>query len=52
MLGGRKVHPLFGVPGGVGKAITGEERAQIEAIAREEVEFALSSLQTLPPDGA
>ncbi len=45
MLGGRKVHPLFGVPGGVGKAITEEERAQIEAIAREEVEFGLFSLQ-------
>ncbi len=45
MLGGRKVHPLFGVPGGVGKAITEEERAQIEAIAREEVEFGLFTLQ-------
>jgi F420-non-reducing hydrogenase large subunit len=45
MLGGRKVHPLFGVPGGVGKAITEEERAQIEATAREEVEFALFTLQ-------
>jgi F420-non-reducing hydrogenase large subunit len=44
MLGGRRVHPLFGVPGGVGKAITEEERAQIEAIAREEVEFALFTL--------
>jgi F420-non-reducing hydrogenase large subunit len=45
MLGGRKVHPLFGVPGGVGKAITEEERAQIEATAREEIEFALFTLQ-------
>ncbi len=45
MLGGRKVHPLFGVPGGVGKAITEEERAQIETTAREEVEFALFTLQ-------
>jgi F420-non-reducing hydrogenase large subunit len=45
MLGGRKVHPLFGVPGGVGKAITSEERAQIEATAREEIEFALFTLQ-------
>jgi F420-non-reducing hydrogenase large subunit len=44
MLGGRRVHPLFGVPGGVGKAITEEERAQIEAIAREEVDFALFTL--------
>ncbi len=45
MLGGRKVHPLFGVPGGVTKAITEEERAQIEATARHEVEFALFTLQ-------
>lgn len=45
MLGGRKIHPLFGVPGGVGKAITEEERAQIETIAQEEIEFALFTLQ-------
>ncbi len=45
MLGGRKVHPIFGVPGGVTRAITEEERAQIEAIARHEVEFALFTLQ-------
>jgi F420-non-reducing hydrogenase large subunit len=45
MLGGRKVHPTFGLPGGVSKAITEEERKQIEATAREEVEFALFSLQ-------
>lgn len=45
MLGGRKIHPTFGLPGGVGKAITEEERLQIEAIAREEIEFGLFSLQ-------
>jgi F420-non-reducing hydrogenase large subunit len=45
MLGGRKVHPTFGLPGGVSKAITEEERQQIEAIARDEIEFALFSLQ-------
>ena len=28
-LGGRKVHPTFGVPGGVAKTITEEERAQL-----------------------
>ncbi len=49
MLGGRKVHPLFGVPGGVGKAITEEERTQIEAIAGGS---GVRPLQppTLPPD--
>ena len=45
MLGGRKIHPTFGLPGGVSKAITEEERQQIEATAREEIEFALFSLQ-------
>jgi F420-non-reducing hydrogenase large subunit len=45
MLGGRKVHPTFGLPGGVSKAITEEERRQIETTAREEIEFALFSLQ-------
>jgi F420-non-reducing hydrogenase large subunit len=45
MLGGRKVHPTFGLPGGVSKPITEEERQQIEATAREEIEFALFSLQ-------
>jgi F420-non-reducing hydrogenase large subunit len=45
MLGGRKVHPTFGLPGGVGKAITEEERQQIETTAREEIEFALFTLQ-------
>src|SRR5271157_192802 len=45
MLGGRKVHPTFGFPGGVGKALTEEERAQVEATAKEEIEFALFTLQ-------
>ena len=45
MLGGRKIHPTFGLPGGVSKAITEEERQQIEATAREEIEFGLFSLQ-------
>jgi F420-non-reducing hydrogenase large subunit len=45
MLGGRKVHPTFGLPGGVSKAITEQERQQIEATAREEIDFALFSLQ-------
>jgi F420-non-reducing hydrogenase large subunit len=45
MLGGRKIHPTFGIPGGVAKAINEEERQQIEATAREEIEFGLFSLQ-------
>ena len=45
MLGGRKIHPTFGLPGGVGKALIEEERRQIETTAREEIEFALFTLQ-------
>lgn len=44
-LGGRKVHPTFGIPGGVAKRITEEERARFEKTAREEVDFALFSIQ-------
>jgi F420-non-reducing hydrogenase large subunit len=44
-LGGRKVHPTFGVPGGVAKRITEEERAAFEKTAREEIDFALFSIQ-------
>ena len=44
-LGGRKVHPTFGVPGGVAKRITEEERAAFEKTASEEVDFALFSIQ-------
>lgn len=45
LLGGRKVHPTFGLPGGVAKALTEEERAQVETTAKEEIEFALFTLQ-------
>jgi len=45
MLGGRGVHPVAGLPGGWSKAITAEERAEIEAIARQNVDFALFSLK-------
>jgi F420-non-reducing hydrogenase large subunit len=45
MLGGRGIHPVAGLPGGWSKAITEEERQEIEGIANENVEFALFSLQ-------
>jgi F420-non-reducing hydrogenase large subunit len=44
-LGGRKVHPTFGVPGGVAKKITEEERAGFEKTARELVDFGQFSIQ-------
>jgi F420-non-reducing hydrogenase large subunit len=44
-LGGRKVHPTFGVPGGVAKKITEEERAGFEKTARDLVDFGQFSIQ-------
>ncbi|MEA3335324.1 MAG: Ni/Fe hydrogenase subunit alpha [Chloroflexota bacterium] len=45
MLGGRGIHPVAGMPGGWSKSINEEERAEIEEIARQNVEFALFSLK-------
>jgi F420-non-reducing hydrogenase large subunit len=45
MLGGRGIHPTAGLPGGWSKAISAEERAEIEAAARQNIDFALFSLQ-------
>lgn len=45
MLGGRGVHPVAGLPGGWSKGINEEERDEIEAIAKQNVEFALFSLK-------
>lgn len=40
MIGGKRVHPSCGVPGGVSKPITEQDRVKIEKIAESEVEFA------------
>ncbi len=45
MVGGRGVHPVAGLPGGWSKAISKAERAEIEAVARQNVDFALFSLK-------
>jgi F420-non-reducing hydrogenase large subunit len=44
-VGGRPIHPCFGLPGGVSRAINEEERAQIEEIAKQSVEFGKVSLK-------
>jgi len=44
-LGGRGIHPTAGVPGGWSKPISETERAEIEAIADKNIEFALFTLQ-------
>jgi F420-non-reducing hydrogenase large subunit len=45
MLGGRGVHPVAGLPGGWSVAMDEEMRGQIEQVARQNVDFALFSLQ-------
>ncbi|MCP4542986.1 MAG: Ni/Fe hydrogenase subunit alpha [Chloroflexi bacterium] len=44
-LGGKHIHPISAIPGGVSKAINEEERAQFEATGLELIDFALFSLQ-------
>jgi len=44
-VGGRQIHPVFGLPGGVSKSISAEDRKQIEDIAKRDVEFAKLSLK-------
>jgi F420-non-reducing hydrogenase large subunit len=45
MLGGRAVHPVFGLPGGVSKGLNEDERKEVEQIAKDSVEFAKISLK-------
>ncbi len=45
MLGGRAVHPVFGLPGGISKGLKEEERKEVEQIAKDSVEFAKLSLK-------
>ncbi|TET46046.1 Ni/Fe hydrogenase subunit alpha [candidate division TA06 bacterium] len=39
-IGGKIIHPVFGLPGGVSKGITEEEREEIVKVAKDTVEFA------------
>jgi F420-non-reducing hydrogenase large subunit len=45
MLGGKTIHPVGAIPGGVSKAINEEERAQIEVWGHELVDFGEFTLQ-------
>ncbi len=45
ILGGKPVHPISALPGGVSKALTEEERDQFEEWAHELVDFGQFSLQ-------
>ncbi|MFB6180675.1 MAG: Ni/Fe hydrogenase subunit alpha [Candidatus Nanohalobium sp.] len=44
-IGGRAIHPVFGVPGGVSQSIDEEKRAEMEKQIDEFVEFAEFTLQ-------
>lgn len=41
---GKAVHPVFGLPGGVSKPLTEEDRKQFQAVAADAVEFAKFTL--------
>ncbi|MFO7907926.1 MAG: Ni/Fe hydrogenase subunit alpha [Planctomycetota bacterium] len=45
LMGGRPVHPNWGLPGGVSCGLTEEKRAEIEMLGRDAVEFAKFSLK-------
>jgi len=45
LMGGRRVHPNWAVPGGVSRGINDEQRREIEQRGREAVEFAKFSLK-------
>jgi len=45
MIGGRRVHPNWGLPGGVSRGINDEQRQEIERLGRDAVEFARFSLK-------
>ena len=45
MIGGRPVHPNWGLPGGVSRGITEEQREEIERLGLDAVEFAKFSIQ-------
>ena len=44
-LGGKTIHPVSSIPGGVSKGLNEEERIEIESVARDAVEFARFSLK-------
>ncbi|MBL7149162.1 MAG: nickel-dependent hydrogenase large subunit, partial [Candidatus Cloacimonetes bacterium] len=44
-LGGKVIHPVCGLPGGVSRGITKEEREEFLKIAKDTVEFAKFTLQ-------
>ena len=52
MIGGKQIHPVCGLPGGVSQAITAEQRDRIVEVTAAQVEFAKFTLQALRRRGA
>ena len=46
LAGGKVIHPVFGLPGGVARAISPEEHARFREVAAEAVDFAVFTLET------
>ena len=46
LVGGKVIHPVLGLPGGVAKRVTAEEQEQIRAVAADAVDFARFTLDT------
>ena len=47
LVGGKVVHPVLGLPGGVAKRITPEDQARFRQVAAEAVDFAQFTLESL-----
>lgn len=45
MIGGRAIHPNWGLPGGVSKGLKEEQRQEIETLGHDAIEFAQFSLK-------
>jgi F420-non-reducing hydrogenase large subunit len=46
LLGGKVIHPVLGLPGGVAKRVTADQQADIVAVADDALEFAKFTLDT------
>lgn len=45
-IGGKVIHPVLGLPGGVAKGLTKEDQAEILEVAKKGLDFALFTLET------
>lgn len=45
-MGGKVIHPVFGLPGGVSKAVSEEQRERLKKVAAQAIDFAGFTLKT------